>query len=93
MRFLGSSGNDTESGEEAEDVHEDEGNDKGRSFLSRMLKLGKIRIYRLSSALYYRPLLEVFKEYAGMSNSRAEQMAFVKRRVLAVKQNVKVRTA
>lgn len=93
MRLLGNPDNDAESDEEAGDVREDEENDKGGAFLSRMLKLGKTRIYRLSSALYYRPLLEeVFKRYMGLSDSRAEQMTFVKKRVLAVKQNVKVRT-
>lgn len=91
--FLGNSGINAESDEKAEDVREEESNDKGVLFLNKMLKLGEIYKDQLPRASYYRPLLEeVFKEYAGLSDSRAEQMAFVKRRVLAVEQNVKVRT-
>lgn len=44
MRLLGNPDNDAESDAEAGDVCEDEENDKGGAFLSRMLKLGKTRI-------------------------------------------------
>ena len=75
-----------------EGVPEDESKDKGGLFLQRMMKLARTYSFSLRNDSYYTPFLyEALKEYTDLRDSRSEQMAFVKKKILAVKRIVAVR--